>query len=1046
YLSTALSPSTAPASINTQASFLLFTPRHYLSNTIKRPGLQHPPPYMAHLAAGSASVAAVFLLLLVAPSPPLLAAAVKSGRWDALLRLPGAGGRRKEHGEHVGTRWAVLIAGSNGYENYRHQADICHAYQILKSGGLNDENIIVFMYDDIASNKENPRPGIIINHPQGKDVYAGVPKDYTGDDVNANNFLAVLLGNRSALTGGSGKVLESGPNDRVFIYYADQGASGVLAMPNGYLLADDLVDTLKKMHDSGSYESLVFYIEASESGSIFQDLLPDDIRIYATTAANAEESSWATYCPGADDLPPEYDTCLGDLYSVSWMEDSEENDLSNRTLQQQYEAVIDRTTGWSDHQVLQFGDISLSEEYACKYLGSNLAKKRNSPLLHPRNYSPGLRTAVKQRDADLVYFWNKLMKSAEGSAQKLEAQKQLLDALSHRLHVDNSVELIGTILFGSEQGREKLKAVRAAGQPLVEDWGCLRKMVRIFETYCGSLNQYGMRHMRAIANICNAGISKDVMAAAASQACGRFPTNPRSSIAKGFIAYFCSALPSTSRLESSAAAPSCLPPWHQRSDPASPAMARPAAASAFLLLLLLSVLVDSRRDPLLRMPTDVADELVGTRWAVLIAGSNGYGNYRHQADVCHAYQVVKRGGLKDENIIVFMYDDIAYNEENPRPGIIINHPEGEDVYAGVPKDYVGDDVTVNNFFAVLLGNKSALTGGSGKVVDSGPDDHIFIYYSDHGGPGMPTFPYLYASDLVDVLKRKHASGSYKSLVFYLESCESGSMFEGLLPEGLNVYATTASNAEESSWGTYCPGDFPSSPPEYGTCLGDLYSVTWMEDSDIHDLRTETLLQQYHLVRDRTSNHNTYTYGSHVMQYGDLYLSLEYLFLFIGSNPANDNHTFLGSNSLPSFSRAVNQRDADLLCIWNKFRKSAEGSPSKLEAQKQLLDVMSHRFHVDNSIELIGNILFGVDKGMQVLKNVRSAGKPLVDDWSCLKTMVRIFETHCGSLSQYGMKHMRGIANICNEGISEDTMTAAASEACDRFPSNPLSSLHKGFSA
>jgi hypothetical protein len=52
------------------------------------------------------------------------------------------------------------------------------------------------------------------------------------------------------------------------------------------------------------------------------------------------------------------------------------------------------------------------------------------------------------------------------------------------------------------------------------------------------------------------------------------------------------------------------------------------------------------------------------------------------------------------------------------------------------QDYTGEDVTVNNFFAALLGNKSALTGGSGKVVDSGPNDHIFVYYSDHGGPGV----------------------------------------------------------------------------------------------------------------------------------------------------------------------------------------------------------------------------------------------------------------------------------------------------------------------
>jgi legumain len=43
-----------------------------------------------------------------------LVSAVAGARWQEFLRLPS---------EHVvGTRWAVLIAGSNGYYNYRHQA------------------------------------------------------------------------------------------------------------------------------------------------------------------------------------------------------------------------------------------------------------------------------------------------------------------------------------------------------------------------------------------------------------------------------------------------------------------------------------------------------------------------------------------------------------------------------------------------------------------------------------------------------------------------------------------------------------------------------------------------------------------------------------------------------------------------------------------------------------------------------------------------------------------------------------------------------------
>ncbi|XP_010526069.1 PREDICTED: vacuolar-processing enzyme gamma-isozyme-like [Tarenaya hassleriana] len=442
------------------------------------------------------------------------------------------------------------------------------------------------------------------------------------------------------------------------------------------------------------------------------------------------------------------------------------------------------------------------------------------------------------------------------------------------------------------------------------------------------------------------------------------------------------------------------------------------------------------------------DSTVGTRWAVLVAGSNGYWNYRHQADVCHAYQLLRKGGLKEENIVVFMYDDIANNEENPRPGIIINSPHGEDVYKGVPKDYTGDEVSVDNLFAVILGNKTALKGGSGKVVDSGPNDHIFIYYTDHGGPGvlgMPTSPYLYGKDLVDVLKKKHASGTYKSLVFYLEACESGSIFEGLLPEGMNIYATTASNAEESSWGTYCPGEDPSTPAEYETCLGDLYSVAWMEDSDIHNLRTENLHQQYELVKRRTANVDS-AYGSHVMQYGDIGLSKDQLFLYMGTNPANDNFTFMDENSLTLPSRVTNQRDADLVHFWDKYRKAPEGSVRKVQSQKQVIEVMSHRMHVDNSIKLIGKLLFGIEKGPEVLDHVRPAGQPVVDDWSCLKAMVRAYEKHCGSLSQYGMKQMRSIANICNAGVHVDQMDDAASQACPMVPSGPWSSLHRGFSA
>lgn len=72
------------------------------------------------------------------------------------------------------------------------------------------------------------------------------------------------------------------------------------------------------------------------------------------------------------------------------------------------------------------------------------------------------------------------------------------------------------------------------------------------------------------------------------------------------------------------------------------------------------------------------------------------------------------------------------------------------------------------------------------------------------------------------------------------------------------------------------------------------------------------------VKTRTAVSETYRFGSHVMQYGDLELNMKDLFLYLGSNPLNENATFVDDNSLLSFSKAaVNQRDADLVYFWHK---------------------------------------------------------------------------------------------------------------------------------
>lgn len=141
--------------------------------------------------------------------------------------------------------------------------------------------------------------------------------------MTSENFLAVLSGDSKATKGK--KVLETTSEDKIFVYFTDHGASGLIAFPTGnYLLADDLNNTIKSMYKDKKYGEMLIYIEACESGSMFEKILSSDYKVYATTAANATESSWAAYCDPQDKVRGKsIGSCLADEYSKNWLEDSD---------------------------------------------------------------------------------------------------------------------------------------------------------------------------------------------------------------------------------------------------------------------------------------------------------------------------------------------------------------------------------------------------------------------------------------------------------------------------------------------------------------------------------------------------------------------------------------------------------------------------------------------------------------------------------------------------------------------------------------------------
>merc|ERR1719408_316995 len=178
---------------------------------------------------------------------------------------------------------------------------------------------------------------------------------------------------------------------------------------------------------------------------------------------------------------------------------------------------------------------------------------------------------------------------------------------------------------------------------------------------------------------------------------------------------------------------------------------------------------------------------------------------------------------------------------------------GVDVYEGCKIDYKGSKVNAANFLKVLSGDTSA----SGPVLKSGANDRVFVYYTDHGGVGILGVPtgaaggYIHASDVNKAIETLQSNGGYKELLFYLEACESGSIFSNLL-KAPNAKAVTAANPSESSWGWYCAGSGTGGDmvdgKAIGSCLGDEFSVRWMEDTEAAATPSETVGQQFAKVR------------------------------------------------------------------------------------------------------------------------------------------------------------------------------------------------------
>ena len=247
------------------------------------------------------------------------------------------------------------------------------------------------------------------------------------------------------------------------------------------------------------------------------------------------------------------------------------------------------------------------------------------------------------------------------------------------------------------------------------------------------------------------------------------------------------------------------------------------------------------------------------KWALLVAASSGWDNYRHQADVFYIYQLLKKNGYTDDHIVLIAEDDIANNPNNPNKGYVAVRIGGENVRTGVEVDYHTSDLKPEDIKSILCGERSDRLK---CVISADSTDNVFLFWSGHGLPGE--LEWLeekkgFSKDLAKATFKAAAEKKcYRKMLCLIETCYAGSVLPAI--KGLpGILALTASGANETSKAEVRNNDL-------GVWMSNRFTMTFQECVETNPQMS---------LRDLYYKLFTNTVGSHVTlfnanHYGNLY--------------------------------------------------------------------------------------------------------------------------------------------------------------------------------
>ena len=225
-----------------------------------------------------------------------------------------------------------------------------------------------------------------------------------------------------------------------------------------------------------------------------------------------------------------------------------------------------------------------------------------------------------------------------------------------------------------------------------------------------------------------------------------------------------------------------------------------------------------------------------------------------------------------------------------------------------------------------------------------------------------------------------------------------------LPNNTGIYALSAANPTESSWGYYCSPDDVVGGKHIKSCLGDLFSVNFLEDTDKEDF-DQTLTHQFETIKRLTTK-------SHVMQWGDLSFNSDKIGDYMSAGKQNSGHL--------RFIRPIRRMG------------SRHAKESVMDSRTMKLQSLSAIYALEHSSETLAEMVAEIEsmsryeitfKAFSQKLKVSGAYDPYHINFECLEASLDGFEAKCEKITDFGLGFVKYIAHACETTSSETILEA-----------------------